>query len=111
MLNKFCEKKMISFKWPNDILLNGKKVCGVLQEVIIINEIKFLIIGIGINIISHPNLKNTYLASNILEETRKQPTAKEIIHLLKESYENFFDNLKEYSYINLKKKMEIISIK
>ena len=111
ILNKFCEKKIISFKWPNDILLNGKKVCGILQEVIIINGMKFLIIGIGINIISHPNLKNTYLASNILEETKKQPSTKEIMHLLKESYENFFDNLKEYSYINFKKKMEVISIK
>ena len=105
-------KLIPSIKWPNDILINKSKIAGILIENITIpDKADILNICIGINIISHPNLKNTYLASNILEETRKQPTAKEIIHLLKESYENFFDNLKEYSYINFKKKMEIISIK
>jgi len=38
-------------KWPNDILVNGKKVCGILIE----NEIKgnkaaFSIVGIGITL-------------------------------------------------------------
>jgi len=42
-------------KWPNDVLLKGKKVCGILIE----NEVKggrvnFAIIGIGININFEP---------------------------------------------------------
>ena len=37
-------------KWPNDILINGKKTCGVLTEVDTIkNEMK-VIVGIGINV-------------------------------------------------------------
>jgi BirA family biotin operon repressor/biotin-[acetyl-CoA-carboxylase] ligase len=37
-------------KWPNDILVNGKKVCGILTEFIgDIDELRYLIIGIGIN--------------------------------------------------------------
>lgn len=38
-------------KWPNDILISGKKVCGILIENDLKgNEVEFAIIGIGINI-------------------------------------------------------------
>ena len=38
-------------KWPNDLLLNGRKFCGILSEVEFENStIKFIILGIGINV-------------------------------------------------------------
>lgn len=42
----------IKIKWPNDILLNNKKICGILLE----NDLQkhVLIIGIGVNIDSSP---------------------------------------------------------
>ena len=37
-------------KWPNDIIVNGKKVCGILTEMgAEIDIINYLIVGIGIN--------------------------------------------------------------
>lgn len=37
-------------KWPNDIILDGKKVCGILTELNCeLNEINYLIVGTGIN--------------------------------------------------------------
>jgi BirA family biotin operon repressor/biotin-[acetyl-CoA-carboxylase] ligase len=40
-----------SVKWPNDLLLNGKKFCGILSEVEFQDDlIKFIILGIGINV-------------------------------------------------------------
>ena len=71
-LNLFILKKIITnqikvkthVKLPNDILIYKKKVCGILQEIIFKNNIKYLIIGIGINIISSPVIENypaTYL--------------------------------------------------
>ena len=38
-------------KWPNDIILNGKKVCGILTIKKRINNNEYFIIGIGINIL------------------------------------------------------------
>ena len=38
-------------KWPNDVMLKGKKCCGVLSEVNFTNgKIDFIILGIGINV-------------------------------------------------------------
>ncbi|MCB2293756.1 biotin--[acetyl-CoA-carboxylase] ligase [Clostridium algoriphilum] len=40
-----------SIKWPNDIILNSKKVCGILTEMSgEINHINYLVMGIGINV-------------------------------------------------------------
>jgi len=37
-------------KWPNDVLVNGRKICGILTESSIEGEnIKFIIVGVGIN--------------------------------------------------------------
>lgn len=38
-------------KWPNDIVVNGKKVCGILTEMgMDRNSIKYVMIGVGINV-------------------------------------------------------------
>ena len=51
-------KQNIKVKLPNDILINKKKVCGILQEIIYQNDYKYLIVGIGINIVNCPNILN-----------------------------------------------------
>lgn len=41
----------VMIKWPNDILLNGKKICGILTELNAESDcINYLIIGMGINV-------------------------------------------------------------
>ena len=109
VMENFCEKKNISFKWPNDVFLNGKKICGILQELITLNSKKFLIIGIGINIVSNPNIKAKYETTNIFLETRKIPSIKEIIKQIIFSYEKFFLNLNSYNYNNFKKEADLMA--
>jgi BirA family biotin operon repressor/biotin-[acetyl-CoA-carboxylase] ligase len=42
-------------KWPNDILLNGKKVCGILTEMQIKQGyIDYIVVGIGLNVTHSP---------------------------------------------------------
>ena len=106
VIKHFCEKKNINLKFPNDIFVNGKKICGILQELIVSNNRKFLIIGIGVNIISNPEINDEYQATNILLETQKRPMIKEMINLIISSYEKFFINLNSYNYEHFKKKAD-----
>ncbi|MEF9991516.1 MAG: biotin--[acetyl-CoA-carboxylase] ligase [Peptostreptococcaceae bacterium] len=40
-----------SIKWPNDIIINGKKVCGILTELSAeIERVNYIVLGIGINV-------------------------------------------------------------
>lgn len=37
-------------KWPNDIQINGKKICGILTELVTIGDDCYIVTGIGINV-------------------------------------------------------------
>ena len=41
--------RQVRIKWVNDLLLNGKKVCGILTEAVDFGEPTHLIVGVGIN--------------------------------------------------------------
>ena len=98
----------VNLKFPNDIFVNKKKICGILQEKITFNNINFLIIGIGINLVSNPNINNAYKATNILVETKKKPKINKVIDLLLSSYEKFFIDLNSYNYLNFREKIDLM---
>ena len=110
-IKHFCKDKTVSLKFPNDVFLNGKKICGILQETITFNKQKFLIIGIGMNVVSNPKIIDLYEATNILFETKKKINIKTIIDLIIISYEKFFKVLNLYKYENYKNKAETMSLK
>ena len=70
IISKYCKKK-ITFKPPNDLLIENKKICGILQEKIEKSKIKFLIVGIGFNLLKSPIIRN-YPTTNLLEVTKKK---------------------------------------
>ena len=48
-LNKFTQNK-VGIKWPNDLLIEKKKISGILIETIDLNNQVGVVIGIGINV-------------------------------------------------------------
>ncbi|MBU1998009.1 MAG: biotin--[acetyl-CoA-carboxylase] ligase [Candidatus Omnitrophota bacterium] len=61
----------VQIKWPNDILIRNKKFCGILTEMDAeTDEIKFLVIGLGLNV---NNDRGELLAgATSLKEERKE---------------------------------------
>ncbi len=87
-LLSFYYKKRISIKHPNDLLINKKKISGILQEIIKKDKTKYMIVGIGINLINNPKITN-YPTTNLREISNKKINKEEIILKLKKIYENF----------------------
>ena len=85
LLSIFTRKKII-FKKPNDLLIDKKKISGILQEIIFFNKKKFLITGIGINIIKNPYIKN-YPSTNLQEVTKKSISKSNVENKLKQLFE------------------------
>lgn len=46
-----AEKMQVQIKWPNDLILSKKKICGILTEMSLVgNQIDYVVIGVGINV-------------------------------------------------------------
>ncbi len=86
-------KRTITIKPPNDLLVGKKKICGILQEIKFNKEQKFIIIGIGINLIKNPIIKN-YPTTNILKETGFKVKR---YNLIKNIEKNYIKNLKLFA--------------
>lgn len=49
-IRRTCGLKAM-IKWPNDVVVNGKKVCGILAEMSVERDfIHYIVIGVGINV-------------------------------------------------------------
>ena len=49
-------KEEIKIKWPNDIMINNNKIAGIMTEIVELNNVKYILIGSGINILSSPKI-------------------------------------------------------
>ena len=91
LLTKFTKKKIL-FKNPNDLVIDKKKISGILQEVIFVKGKNFLITGIGINIVKNPNIKN-YPSTNLQEVTKKSISKLGVENKLKQLFEKNLSKL------------------
>ena len=111
VLNAFLLKKVISniiskkikIKWPNDLLFNKLKFCGILQEVIKFNNFDYLIVGIGLNTNTVPqnkSFKSTCLKNILNKKIDNQKILKKIVI----AYEKFLGEKNKLSFSDLKMK-------
>ena len=85
LLSTYYKKKIV-FKKPNDLLIDKKKICGILQETLSKFNKRYLIVGIGINLIKNPNIKN-YSTTNLNELLNTKVSKKNIEKKIKKIFE------------------------
>ena len=80
-------------KWPNDIVIGGKKLCGILTEMSAeMNEIHYLVIGTGINVNMEEfpmEIRDT--ATSLCLELGKKVRRADVIQRCLEYFEQYYD--------------------
>ena len=94
LISIYC-KKNIYLKKPNDLLIDKKKICGILQEKISKYGKDFLIVGVGINLVKSPNIKN-YPTTNLYRIINKKVPIKDIENKLKKLFKMQLTKLYKY---------------
>ena len=94
-------KKKISIKSPNDLLVNKKKICGILQETLKKSNITYFIVGVGINLVKSPYIKN-YQTTNLLKLTKIKTNKTKIFLEIKNLYEEFINQFTKFNIKTIK---------
>lgn len=76
----------VTIKWPNDVMINGKKVCGILIENSISkNHIAHSIVGIGLNV--NQQTFSVATATSLALELKRTHALPELLNQLMEKLE------------------------
>jgi len=100
-------------KWPNDILINEKKVSGILTEISAeLDIINWLVVGIGINV----NIDHREFPEDIQENTisLKEALGKEVLRVklaqtFLQEFEKYYDKLKRKEFPSILREWKLYS--
>lgn len=110
---KICTQIKSQIKWPNDILINEKKVCGILTEMNAeLDIINWVVVGIGINV----NIEHREFPEDIQENTisLKETSGKEISRVklaqtFLQEFEKYYEILKRREFSSILKEWKLYS--
>lgn len=114
-----------AIKWPNDVVVNGRKICGILTEMNVETDyIQYVVIGVGINVNQEkmPEVIADTATSLWLERGEKTGRAElleVVLRQLEENYEKYEkslsleDLLEEYNahLVNLDRQVRVLDPK
>jgi BirA family biotin operon repressor/biotin-[acetyl-CoA-carboxylase] ligase len=120
VLAKYIDKRKIQLKWPNDVLINGAKIAGILLESTIRlgKPVNQLVVGVGVNFLKYPKKNLEYKATSIISHTSDLTLEKlfdsymqnfhEILQIWKKSG---FEQLKQQWLDSAYKLGEVVTVK
>ena len=83
----------VEIKWPNDVTIHGKKLCGILTEMSAeIDKIHYVVIGVGINVdMREFPAEIATTATSLALETEVVPLREELISCCLKKFEYYYE--------------------
>jgi len=110
---KMCTQIEPQIKWPNDILINDKKVCGILTEMSAeLDIINWVVVGMGINVnIDHQKFPEDIQANTI---SLKEISGKKVLRVklgqtFLQEFEKYYDKLKRKEFPSILEEWKLYS--
>jgi BirA family biotin operon repressor/biotin-[acetyl-CoA-carboxylase] ligase len=96
-LKKLDLSAKIENKWPNDILVDGKKIAGILLESKFLDKnCQFVILGIGVNLVNNPQ-NVMFEATNLLKFGEKM-TNFAFLEVFLDEFEQFYQKWQDFGF-------------
>ena len=93
-ISAVCPER-VGIKWPNDLLVGGRKVCGILTEAkMAMGRIDSVIVGVGLNVnIDSADFDPAHreTATSLREETGRDHSREDLLFLLCERFEQWYE--------------------
>ena len=79
-------------KWPNDIVADGLKLCGILLEMNAdMDQVHYAVAGMGLNVLGSPRCEDIPHAGCLAEVCPRVPSRAEAAARILEQYEKYYD--------------------
>lgn len=79
----------LKFKWPNDVLIEDRKIAGILLESANgAKNLEWLVVGIGINVANHPDNMD-YPATSLNAESNSRPALEKVLGNVVRAFDNW----------------------
>lgn len=100
-------------KWPNDIIVGGKKAGGILAEMSAeMDRVNYIIIGIGINVNTDKarfGRKSEWTATSLKEECGKEVPRAKLVQDILAQLESLYEDCKRFGFEPIRRKWKALS--
>jgi BirA family biotin operon repressor/biotin-[acetyl-CoA-carboxylase] ligase len=93
------EGAAVALKWPNDVLVGGRKLAGILPEAAVLPDgrVEWVVLGIGVNLVSHP-AETPYPATNLAAEGSGPVAIETALERLAQAFDHWLRRWREEGF-------------